>query len=265
MKKIIATLLMLTMIISLTSFPVLAEDDQTGVQLKVEYNIDTEMVKLSGTMSEVGKRNWATFYLLNPGKNRDDIPNHSEENPVFSYVGELDAQEDGTFSYEFCLDGEVGVYTLYFTTGYAHITRQINKPKSGRLVALKSLPESYDAPTATTIKTLFQEKRAELPSEMPVVKEAKIKGDKEIFVDVKNGNDATATGAIDSPYKTINAALKAHTPETGMVLYLREGIYPASDSVNLRQVKATEENPFIISNYNNSITPIIMIKQRTRV
>ena len=256
MKKIIATLLALSMLLSMVTIPASAADIQAGVLLKVEYNKDTGIVKLSGTMSKVAGRNWATFYLLNPGKNRDDLKNHTSGNPVFSNYGEFEANEDGTFSYEFKHNGAEGVYTLYFSTGYAQITRQIDTSKSvvseaGRLEALKSLATSYSAPVSTTVEELFKEKRAELPEEMPVIQPAKIEGLFEIFVDVKNGDDDTATGSIDSPYKTINAALKAHTPETGMVLYLREGTYPITDSVDLKYVQATEELPFIISNYND--------------
>ena len=127
---------------------------------------------------------------------------------------------------------------------------QIAKITNSKLAELKALPTSYPVPGATTVKTLFAEKRAELPKEMPIVEETEIEGSKKIFVDVKNGNDATATGAINKPFKTIKAALKKHPPQAGMVLYLREGIYPASDSVSLLKVKATEDNPFIISNYN---------------
>ena len=144
----------------------------------------------------------------------------------------------------------IPAFAVDVKTGNLQNTRQIDNPKSGRLTALKALPTSYLAPTATTVKTLFAEKRAEIPSEMPIVGEAEIKGSKQIFVDGKNGNDSIATGTINKPYKTINAALKAHKPEAGMVLYLREGIYSISDSVELNNVKATEESPFIISNYN---------------
>ena len=143
----------------------------------------------------------------------------------------------------------IPTFAVDVKTGNLQNTRQIDNPKSGRLTALKALPASFGAPSNAnaTVKALFAEKRAELPDEMPLVEEAEIEGSKKIFVDIKNGNDSIATGTINKPYKTINAALKAHKPEAGMVLYLREGIYPVSDSVSIENVKATENIPFIIS------------------
>ena len=85
MKKIIATLLALAMLLSLVSVPAMASDIAAGIHLAVEYDINTGILKLSGTMSEVAGRNWASFYMLYPGKTRADIPNHTQANPVFSY------------------------------------------------------------------------------------------------------------------------------------------------------------------------------------
>ena len=79
------------MLLSCLYLPCFAADIAAGIRLVVEYNIDTGIVKLSGTMSEVAGRNWATFYMLYPGKTRDDIKTHSAENPVFSNYGEFDA------------------------------------------------------------------------------------------------------------------------------------------------------------------------------
>ena len=256
MKKIIATLTAIIMLLSCISVPCFAADISAGIRLAVEYDINTEILKLSGTMSEVAGRNWATFYMLYPGKTRADIPSHSAENPVFSNYGEFDAEADGSFSYEFKHTGEPGLYTLYFSTGYAHLTREIDTTKSvvsepSRLEPLKSLGQTFSAPTSTTVKDLFNEKRAELPNEMPVVRPAEVEGLKEIFVDINNGNDDTATGTIDKPFKTITEALAKNPPERGMVLYLREGTYPMSDGLNIKNFEADEELPFIVSNYND--------------
>lgn len=257
MKKIISLLLAAIMIISCMGIPAMADSNiAAGVRLVVEYSVDSGVLKLSGTMSVAMNRNWATFYLLHPGKTRDDIASHSNSNPVIAYCEEIYADKEGNFEHEFKYQGTPGEYTLYFTTGYAQLTRIIDTSKdvvseSGRLEAIKALPTSYKAPIGSTVKELFKERVAELPQEMPVVAPAPIEGITEVFVDVKNGDDATATGTIDSPFKTINAALKKYPPEAGMVLYLREGTYSIDDSVDLKKVHATEELPFIISSYNN--------------
>ena len=256
MKKIIATIICVLMLICCFSLPCIAADTSSGIHLVVEYKADTGMLKLSGRMATTMGRNWATFYMLNPGKTRDEIPQHSDSNEVFSYYEEIDAAADGSFEYEFKHTGAPDVYTLYFTTGYAHLTREIDTrndvlSEPGRLEALKGLPTSYGAPTASTVEDLFAERREELPSEMPVVQPAEIKGLTEVFVDVNNGDDATATGAIDKPYKTIKQALKEHPARSGMVLYLREGTYLMSEGMFIADVEGTEELPFIVSNYNN--------------
>lgn len=256
MKRIIATIIAAAMLMCCFSLPCVAADVSSGIHLVVEYDIDTGVLKLSGTMAVSMGRDWATFYMLYPGKTRADIPAHTKDNPVFSNYAEIAADSDGTFEYEFVHSGDPGVYTLYFTTGYAQITREIDtttsvKSESNRLEALKALPTSYEAPKGTTVKTLFKEKVGELPSEMPVIRAADIAGLSEVFVDVKNGDDATADGTIDKPYKTVTAALAARPPETGRVLYLREGTYPMSDGLSIKKVEATEELPFIVSNYND--------------
>lgn len=255
-KKIISLLIAMVMLISCMSMPAAASNIAAGIQLKVEYSTATQVIKLSGTMSEVAGRNWATFYLLNPGKNRDDIPNHTMQDPVFSHCGEFNAKKDGTFSYEFKITEEPGLYTLYFTTGYAHITREIDTTKDvvsepSRLESLRALGRTYSAPKGTTVKELFNEKVAELPKEMPVMRPVDIEGLSEVFVDIKNGNDDTADGTIDNPFKTITQALKKNPPEKGMVLYLREGTYPMTDRIKLSGLEFDEELPFIISNYND--------------
>ena len=81
-------------LLSLVSVPAMASDIAAGIRLAVEYDINTGILKLSGTMSEVAGRNWATFYLLNPGKTRDDIPSHTMQDPVFSHCGEFNAKKD---------------------------------------------------------------------------------------------------------------------------------------------------------------------------
>ena len=85
-----------------------------------------------------------------------------------------------------------------------------------------------------------------------MVAPTKYHGTVEVILDgYYDTSDATATGTIDKPFKTITAALASYPPQTGMVLYLREGTYPIEDSVSLKSVVATEELPFIISSYNN--------------
>ena len=52
-----------------------------------------------------------------------------------------------------------------------------------------------------------------------------------------NGNDATATGAIDAPYKSINTALAVANP--GNTIILRNGVYHEYASVRIRKPNIT--------------------------
>ncbi|MBQ2897624.1 MAG: hypothetical protein IJE46_04815 [Clostridia bacterium] len=263
MKKIIATLLTMVMLVCCFSLPCMASD-ASNVRLVVEYSTATKTITLSGRIAvNLNSRNWITYYLLNPGKTRNDIPNHTNENPVFSSYGEIDVDDSGNFEYSFKHSGDPDVYTLYFTANNVHLTRQIDTTsdvllESNQLEALKGLPTSFKAAAGTTVKELFKDKiENELPSEMPVIQPAKIDGFTKVYVDVNNGDDSTADGSIDKPYKTIAEALKNNPPQSDMVLYLREGTYPMTDRVDLYKKYFDQDTPFIISNYNNEEVKVV--------
>lgn len=257
MKKITAMLVLVTMLVCVFSAPCTAAEVTAGIYLDVAFDLETKMVSFSGAASASLGKKWATYYLLYPDKTQDDIPLDSTGNPVVSHYGQVKIGSDGTFSDSFQYMGDPGIYTLYVTSGEAVIAKVIDTSQDlkvvahGPLVELYALATKYAAPKGEAVRDVFFEKKNELDDEMPVVSPAEISGLYEIYVDVQNGNDATGTGTFDNPYQTINEALDKHKPEAGMVLVLREGTYPISDSLNISGVNATEELPFIITNYEN--------------
>lgn len=255
MKKTISLIMAVTFIICLVSTPCTAEIYES-VKLETEYDAESKILTLSGNVTITDGVYGVTFYLLKPGKIQQDMKNHSEQNPVIENYDEVYAEKDGSFTHEFLIDGEPGIYTLYFKAGNTHVVKQLDLtqdilPASGPLDGLFALPTVYPKATKTTTKELFDEKRAELPDEMPVVRPVDAAAIKNVFIDVVNGNDDTGTGSIGKPFKTFKKAYKTIRPQTGIAYVLREGTYPISDRIDVANVNATYEAPFIITNYKD--------------
>ena len=255
MKKIISMILALTMVLCLFALPCTA-DVYSTVRLDVEYDKDTKLLTLSGNVAAGYGARSVTFYLLKPGKIQQDIKLHSEQNPVIECIGEADVDNGGSFSTAFKIGGEAGIYTLYCQTGGTHIVKQLDLTQDIKLEphvldGLYELPIVYPKATKTTTKDLFNEKRAELPDEMPVVRPASTFATKNVFIDVENGNDATANGTIDKPFKTFAKAYKAMPPKTGMAYVFREGTYNINDRIDIAHANATYKDPFVITNYKD--------------
>jgi len=251
------------MLFSMFIVPVSADSVTANIHVNVGFDLATKTVTFSGQLSSnVGTR-WLTFYLLYPGKVQDDIILASEENPVVSHYGQIKPEADGTFEHSFQYEGDPGMYTLYVTSGKVTVAKIIDTSKdlaiikTGPLAALHDLPTSFAAPKGTTVRDVFFEKKAELPEEMPVVSPVEISGTYNVFVDAENGNDDTATGSIDAPFKTIKKALTEFTPEPGMVLTLRGGTYPMSDGLALSGVNGTTELPFVVTNYQDEEVTVV--------
>lgn len=260
MKKIISLILASIMLICTFCVPVMADKVTSSVYMNAEFDLETQVVSFSGKVSANAGVKWVTYYFLYPGKTQDDIPNDSEADPVVSQYGQVKADENGDFAYEFKYAGEPGVYTLYVTSGTSTVARIIDTTQdlitvdNGPLAELHALPTSYAAPKSTTVRDVFFEKKnGEYADDMPVVEPVDVEntGTYKVFVDVENGNDETAKGTIEEPFKTIKGALAKFNPESGMVLTLRGGTYPVSDALQLKGVNASAELPFIVTNYQD--------------
>lgn len=252
MKKIISAALVFAMIACLFAIPC-AADVNADFSVSVSFDYATKVISFEGNISTAYGNKNITYYLLNPNKMQDDIPDSTEAEPVVAHYGQVKADGDGKFSDSFRYSGEEAVYTLFITSGSVLKAFSIDTSKdmeSASLLQLADiyrLPSSYDAITTTNVRDSFFIHKNELPAEMPVVSPRAVEGLYTIYVDVENGDDSSATGSIEAPYKTIKAALAEHKPESGMVLCLREGNYPASDALNLKNVKATEGLPFFVT------------------
>ena len=250
MRKIICFGLALLMIFCTISIPCSAAD----ADFIVNTTIDAEnIVHINGLLSMQYGTRWVTYYLLYPDRYVDEIPYDSPDNPVVVMYEQLVRDYDGAFSTSFKLPDD-GIYTLYITSGNVTKTIEIDTEKGGNggmLWQLHQLDESFSPRTSTDVKELFNQSRAELPDEIPVVEPFPTNGLYSVFVDPAKGNDNTATGSIDKPFKTCKKALEIFKPESGMVLTLRGGIYPQSDRIQLKDISADENSPFIITNYKD--------------
>lgn len=257
MNKIFAIILAATMLLTCFALPCMA-DNSLGIDVEVNFNTDTKMISIEGAIENEYYDNWVTYYLLYPGKTQEDISAQTAKEPVVAQYGQLKIGENKSFSDSFRCSGKPGEYTLYVTAGNSTVVKTVDTRTSAWdvLYALDN-NDGYKAPTGTTVKDIFFEKVEELPDEMPVVEPAKIKGTKQIFVSVNDGDDSTADGSITKPYKTITAALAAHPAQSDMILYLRGGTYPMSDGLVLDAVRATKEKPFIVTNYNNEEVVVV--------
>ena len=252
LKKTISLILTLTIITCLLTVPCLAVE----VDFIADADVDTyeNTVTVKGTLPAKYGVRWATYYLLYPDKNVDDIPYDSETNPVVAKYGQFRSGADGGFSETFKAPEEKGDYNLYITSG--NITKKLlvnteHENEREFLWQMHSLGDTFAKRTETDTKKLFLQSKAELPEEIPVVEPLGVTGLYYVFVDPEKGDDETATGGIDKPFKTCKKALEKYKPESGMVLTLRGGYYPQSDRILLKNISATEDAPFVITSYKD--------------
>ena len=111
---------------------------------------------------------------------------------------------------------------------------------------------SYDA---NGVYEIFNQKVAELPDEITVVrpydeKNSIASSDITVFVSVKDGDDANK-GTIDAPFKTIEKAIDVISYRGGGRILLREGIYEVKSTIQLNEaVSGTPNAPTFIGAYN---------------
>ena len=254
MKRILAGVLALTLLVCIFSVPVGAEEISSGIYIGVSFDKETGIVSVWGQVLKDIRTKWLTYYLLYPGYDDDDIPN--DKGDIVANYGQVVTGTDGSFEVpEFKYSGAEGICRLYITTGGKSVMKEIDTSESFApdkgftLAKIHALPTEFPAHQATTVEGIFFESVAELPSEMPVVTPAEVSGIKIVYVDVNNGSDSTGNGSIDNPYKTLKYA-SGKNRESGTVICLREGTYPMSDNLEkATRIKATEEFPYIITSY----------------
>ncbi len=262
MKKLISAVLAIVMTVFLFTIPCAAND---GVDFRVDVSFDyeTKVIYFEGNVSTAYGSKDITYYLLYPNKVQDDIAPANGSDLVVSHYGQVKADSDGAFSSSFRYTGNEGTYTLFITSGSVLKAFSIDTSKDMDVVSqlqlaeLYSLPSKFDAITTTNVRDSFFIHKEEYGKEMPVVSPRAVDGLYTVYVDSVNGDDATATGKIDAPYKTIKAALSENKPESGMVLCLRAGNYSASDALNISNVIATESTPFFVTSYEGEEVNVI--------
>lgn len=137
----------------------------------------------------------------------------------------------------------------------------INYGKYGMVPSAENMgmPKSYGALSGNSILELFEEMKAEIPEEFPVVAPRKPGGETKIFVST-DGNDS-GTGSIDDPVATLEKGLellRMADKRKGAVLYLRGGNYSVDKPHILDTAfSGTEEYPVYISNYQDEKVTLI--------
>jgi len=257
LNKTISVILILTTFFCLLSVPCLGVETDFIVNTKVD--VVENIITIDGMLPVKYGKKWATYYLLYPHKTIDDVPLDSPDNPVVARNGQFKADKNGVFSETFRVSGEEGEYALYIRSGDIIKTTYVNTEYDydrGFLWQMHMLGDTFLERTEADTKKLFHISRSELPTigsdeEIPVVEPFPVTGLYSVFVDPVNGNDETATGSIDKPFKTCAKACTAYPAEEGMVLTLRGGTYPASDKIHISKIVATEQAPFVITAYKN--------------
>lgn len=256
MKKLLSAILILAMFLCMFSLPCMGIETDFSVNVQVDG--DENIITIKGLLPARYTTRWITYFLLYPGKTLDDVPSNSPENPVIAKNGQFRTDISGVFSETFKVSGVEGICNLYIRSADVTKVIEINTETDSKefLWQMYQLGDTFPERTTTDTKELFFQSRAELPQngefeEIPVVEPFPVTGAYYVFVDSENGDDITATGGIDKPFKTCKAALKKFPPESGMVLTLRGGTYPATDAIRLSNISATIDSPFIITNYKD--------------
>lgn len=100
-----------------------AEGGDTSSQylLSAVVNPDTGMVSLSGKIPEINKETEISLVVLNPGYSAADAASVTDaalnvgadgKTPVINCFAQITSQADGSWNYDFALDGEAGRYHL---------------------------------------------------------------------------------------------------------------------------------------------------------
>ncbi len=116
---------------------------------------------------------------------------------------------------------------------------------------LKLQEQNGYAPFAgTNMLENFYQAKAELPAEVPVLSPFEAVGTNIYFVSV-DGDD-TGAGSEDSPLKTIEEALNRVSEQKGnSIIYLREGEYDVSDTIDITSSHANDDYSLFIGAYSD--------------
>ena len=118
----------------------------------------------------------------------------------------------------------------------------------------KQETEGYAALSGTTYER-FEQAKAELPDEVPVIGRISVTGQNVFYVD-NNGSDLNNGLSTDAPFKTINRALEAvqalsdTDKSNGTVIYVRGGEYYISEKAEIMAEHCSDTAALFISAYN---------------
>lgn len=106
----------------------------------------------------------------------------------------------------------------------------------------------YAAFTGNNMLENFYQAKAELPDEIPVLDSFEVTGDNVYFVDI--AGDDSNDGSQTAPLATISEALdRVKEQSQGGVIYLREGEYHLTDTLNITSQHTSDNSTLFISAY----------------
>ena len=232
---------MLSFVLILSIMPAVHADVVNLVSATV--NSEDNTITISGFSSQ----RQVPIYILQSGKTAEDI---KEDRSIVYNM--LQAQTDNSGAYS--ITAERSGYTdctVCVAVGdrfvYKHIGENQGTNTGAGLGNIFHLPEQFGALVGSTTKERFQSTQLELPDEMPVYMPMEITGLNEIFVKPgATGGD----GSENKPYGLLSQAVsKAKSSPVGTIIYLREGVYGADQTVILENITSASEFPLMISAY----------------
>ena len=247
MKKI---LIFVLLFVFMTNFSVYNAHAQDFTATSFEVLVDAEAKTI--TVEGQSQRNvgYATVYLLNEGKNIGDIAADESLGSVVLHMGQTRLNNDGSYIYTLGYGEAQGVCSVFVGDGDTVQSKTVSIDRHDVVGNIYNLPLVLNENRATTTWENFENSRSGLPDEMPVYTPVEVKGSSYIYVSSKDGNDSN-DGTIDRPYKTVTKAIvKAKANPAGAVIYLRGGVYSASDGINISSIEADPTAPMIISSYS---------------
>ncbi len=156
--------------------------------------------------------------------------------------------QDGTLT-----EGKIGVRSLGCDVYFDNILVESLGSSNVSVSTEQTVFGEYPAMTGTTTKEMFEQRVAELPSEISLKEPVPIVGETQIFVSPDGSDDYD--GTIEKPYLTLQHALeqaKAGNP-ADTVIYMRGGAYRVNETIKINSTHSGIK----ISAYDNEEVKLI--------
>lgn len=252
--RLTAILTAIMLVVSSFGSLVFAEQTSNVGEGIITINPQNGIASIAGNLRGRQNNRFVTFYIS---------PN--SEIGSAGYVGSADVGYTGRFSAELSFSNDED--TLVIASGgkkysaplyeKSYINLLTGETVTEEKVLFPEIGESYGKITGTTTMERFLQHKAELPSEMSIVKSEKVRKGAYSYYVAPNGSDK-AQGTIDAPFATVKRALEYVSTKSeeqrkqGINIYLRGGTYAESNAmVMTHNHKGSDKFPIYISAYGD--------------